>query len=215
MADPIAVADFWEQLHFAGRSEFVLQHNRKQSMDGDGNVLSATFGVAPKWKVDVALAGGRHNRNLVQEADLAGIGGRDLTFLAYDIRQPWPDFDPGGAKVGDRTVLIKSKGSDNRSFALEGLPRRFTVTKRDMISVVYATDRYFLCRAMESVASDTNGDTAEFQVWPYLPLNLAVGDAVTLVKPPAKFKLVAGSYRPSSGSGNSASGPSFSMISVP
>lgn len=212
---PLSASAFWQQLRFASRPEFVLQQNRKQSQAGDGSMMSATFG-SPKWTATVTLSGGKHNRNLEQEADLKHLTGRDGTFLAYDIRRPFPAFDPDGARLGDTVPEILTKGANNRSIALSGLPKRFTVTKGDKLSILYDTDKYFLCEAMETVTADAStGETAEFEIWPFMPPGVAVADAVSLVKPCGKFKIVAGSWRPASGAGNAASGASFSMISVP
>lgn len=206
---PIAPADFWERLRFAERPVFVPQHNRKQSMSVGGDVLSTLYGK-PKWMINVTLAGGRYNRNLIEEADMMHLGTRDGTILAYDRRRPFPASDPTGWKLGTNTVSVKTKGSDNRSLSLQDVRSQFIVTKGDKISVLYDDDKYFLCEAQETVQADDNGDTPEFEVWPFLPDALQVGDVVTMRKACGKFKLVAGSHR--------ANGPasfSFSLISVP
>jgi hypothetical protein len=207
---PLAAADFWERLRFAAPAPvFVAQHNRKQSVSGGGDIMSTMYG-RPKWSVAVTLAGGRVNRNLVEEADIMHVASRDGTILAYDIRRPYPASDPDGWKLGNKVVTVLSKGSDNRSLALEGLRADFIVTKGDKYSVLYDTDKRFLFEVMETNQSDDTGETAEFEVWPYLPDALAVADVVTMRKACGKFKLVAGSYRPGGGASFS-----FSLISVP
>jgi hypothetical protein len=207
---PLAAADFWERLRFAAPAPvFVAQHNRKQSVSGGGDIMSTMYG-RPKWSVAVTLAGGRVNRNLVEEADIMHVASRDGTILAYDIRRPYPASDPDGWKLGNKVVTVLSKGSDNRSLALEGLRADFIVTKGDKYSVLYDTDKRFLFEVMETNQSDGTGETAEFEVWPYLPDALAVADVVTMRKACGKFKLVAGSYRPGGGASFS-----FSLISVP
>ena len=214
ISDPLAIADFWERLVFMGRPEFQPRHYRKQSIDGADNARSAAFG-RQKWFVDVTLEGGRHDSNMVQEADIMRLEGMDQTFLAYDIRKPYPADDLDGWKLGDTVQHIKSKGSNNRSLALEDLRPNFKVTKTDKISVLYQSTKYFLTEVMETVTADVNGDTTEFEIWPPMPSGVAVADAVTLIKPPAKFKIIAGSYRPAAAQGNLSSGISFSMFSVP
>lgn len=211
---PLPPADFWERLRISGRPEFMLQQNRKQSTDGGGNQLTAFFGM-PKWTITVALAGGRHNRNLEQEADLKHLDGRDGTFLAYDTRRPYPASDPDGVTLGAAVVKVRTKGSNNRSLSLEDLTGGYVLTKGDKGSILYDGTKRHLFELMESVTADGSGDTAEFEIQPPLPVGVDVGDVVTLIKPCAKFKLVAGSYRASSSAGNMASGPGFSAISVP
>lgn len=211
---PLAASAFWEKLRFIGRPAFVSQHNRRQSMSVGGDVFSSVY-AKPKWSISLTLAGGRHNRNLFQEADLMHLGSRDGTILAYDIRQPHPLDDKDGWKLFGRTVTVKTKGANNRSISLEGLRGQFIVSKTDKLSILYDTDKYFLCEVMETNQADDTGDTDEFEVWPFLPEALLVGDAVTLHKACGKFKVVASSYRPGSDMFNSASGLSFSLISVP
>lgn len=211
---PLAPADFWEQLRFADRPVFVAQHNRKQSVSGGGDIISSVYGQ-PKWSVAVTLSGGRHNRNLIQETDVMHLGSRDGTILAYDIRQPFPQDDPVGWKLNGHTVAVKSKGSNNRSLSLEGLRGQFIVSKGDKYSVLYDTDKRFLFTVVETAQADDTGDTEEFEIWPYLPAGLEVGDVVTMRKACGKFRLVAGSYRPGGGAGDSAAGFSFSLVSTP
>lgn len=110
---------------------------------------------------------------------------------------------------------MPSRGANNRSISLEGLPAAFEITQGDKLSIAYGSGKVFLAEAMEDAAADGLGDTSEFEVQPFLPAGIAVGNIVSLVKPPAKFQIVAGSYRPASGRGNISSGISFSMVSVP
>ena len=211
---PLAVTDFWERLRFADRPTFISQHNKSQSVAGSGKILSS-FRGKPKWMINVTLAGGWHDRNLVTEADIMSLNSRDGTVLAYDIRKTHPADDPDGWKLDGRTITIASKGANNRSVSLSGLRGQFIVTKTDKISVLYDTDKRFLCEVQETTQADDTGDTVEFEVWPYLPDALEVGDVVTMHKAPGEFEVVAGSYRPSSGFGNMAAGFTFSLISVP
>lgn len=211
---PLAAADFWEQLRFADRPVFVPQHNKKQSTSGSGDVLSSFLGQ-PKWMVNVTLAGGWHSRNVASESDMKHLASRDGTVLAYDIRRPYPADDPVGWKLDGRTVTVASKGADNRSLSLTGLRGQFIVTKFDKISILYDTDKRFLCEVMETVQANGSGVTPEFEVWPFLPPGLNVADVVTMRRACGKFKLSANSFRPNGGAGNMAAGFSFSLISVP
>jgi hypothetical protein len=205
---PLAYNVFWENLRWIDRPVFVAQHNRKQSVSGGGDIRSTLYG-RPKWSINVTVAGGRHNRNLLEEADLMHIGSRDGTILAYDLRRPFPVNDPDGWKLHDRAVTVKTKGSNNRSLSLQDVSPQYIVTKGDKMSIPYDTNKYFLFEAMETVQADGLGDTPEFEIWPYLPAAFDVGDPVTMRKACGKFKLSAGSYRPG------GVGFSFTLIGVP
>jgi hypothetical protein len=211
---PLAAADFWEKLRFADRPVFMPQHNRRQSMSGGGDVLSSFLGQ-PKWIMNVVLAGGRHNRNLLQEADILHIGSRDGTILAYDIRRPFPADDPDGWKLDSMIITVATKGVNNRSISLTGLRKQFTVYKADKISITYGSGKVFLCEVVETVQANDSGVTPEFEIWPFLPPALNVGDVVTMRKACGKFKLTANSFRSNGGIGDMTSGFTFSLISVP
>lgn len=211
---PLAAADFWERLRIMERPVFVPQHNKSQSMTGNGEVL-ASFRGQPKWSVNVQLAGGRFDRNMIEESDIKHLISRDGTILAYDMRRPHPLNDPDGWKLDTRTVTVKTKGANNRSLSLEGLSPQFIVNKSDKYSVLYDTDKYFLFEVMETVQADGTGDTAEFEIWPFMPPGLAVADVVTMHKGCGKFKIVTNSFRAGSGVGSISSGFGFSLISVP
>lgn len=211
---PVAPENFWEQLRWADRPVFVPQQNRKQSVAGSGDVLSYYLG-RPKWSINVTLAGGRHNRNLLSEADMMHLGARDGTILAYDIRRPFPASDPKGWRLGENVVTVLSKGVNNRSLSIACGREQFVVTKGDKYSVLYDTNKRYLFEVMETVQANDTGHTPEFEVWPFLPPTLNVGAVVMMRKACGKFKLVAGSFRPNGGSFDTASGFTFSLISVP
>lgn len=150
---PLAASAFWESLRFAARPEFVLQHNRKQSMSAGGDVFSASL-AAPKWTVNVGLEGGRHDRNLTSEADLKHLEGRDGQFLAYDIRRPYPDFDPGGVKLGRGSLIdvggIAAAGDTVAgTYSVEGVP----TTLSNAVTVTSDAGTYFDASGVLQTAS--------------------------------------------------------------
>jgi hypothetical protein len=140
---PLSVAAFWAALRFSGRPEFDLLDNRKQSQTVGGGTRTA-FLAAPKWKVDVALAGGRHNANMDTESDLKHLRNRDGSLLAYDIRRPYPAFDPRGEKLGSGSIIglgeVAASGSVvSGAYSVEGVP----VTRAQAVSVVGDAGTYF------------------------------------------------------------------------
>jgi hypothetical protein len=210
---PLQPNEFWSKLRFADRPEFELAQFKQQSMDGAGNAMSAKFGQ-PKWRCDVATAGGRHDADMQMQALIKALLGRDGAFLAYDIRRPNPKLDPLGTKITGYSPLVRTVGGDNRSLSLKALRSNYAFTVGDFLSIADGTGKRSLHQLMEDItASGTT--TAEFEVQPFLPTWIAVDQAVDLIHPVAKFKIVAGSYRPQSGSGNNSAGVSFSMISDP
>lgn len=210
---PFTAGEFWNRIRFASRPEFELAHYRQQSIDGAGNTLSARFGQ-PKWRSDVVTSNGRHDDDMEVQALIKALLGRNGTFLAYDIRRPNPKRDPLGNTISGATVQVRTVGSNNRSLSLKGLTSNYAFTVGDFLSIGDGSGKRSLHQLMETIsASGTTTD--EFEVQPFLPSWIAVNQAVDLVHPLAKFKIVAGSYKPQSGNGNRSQGISFSMISVP
>lgn len=210
---PFALTEFWQQLRFSERPEFQLMHYGQESATADGRSIPAKFGE-PKWRCTVALANGRHDANLRVQARIDALLGRNGTFLAYDLRRPYPLRDPFGAAVAASSPTIASIGSDNRSFAITGLPFGYSLSAADFVSVGSGAGNKGLFKLIEGGDANGDGVTAKLQVQPLLPTWIAVGQTVTLIKPTAKFKIERGSYRPQSGQGNMAVGPSFTMIST-
>lgn len=182
-------------------------------MSGGGEILSSMLGQ-PKWVVNVSVEGGRHNRNLAEEADIMHLASRDGTLLAYDIRRPFPLADPVGAIIGGGSGVLAAKGGDNRSISVSGLPSTYKLTKGDKLSILYSSTKRFLCTVEETVTA-SGGTTGLFEVWPFLPAAIAVSNVVTVSKPCGKFKLQANSFRSSGGAGDITAGFTFSLISVP
>jgi hypothetical protein len=209
---PLALDEFWRNLRFADRPEFVLQSYKQQSMDGSGNIMGAKFGQQ-KWRVDVMTAAGRHDADMDMQALVKALIGRDGAFLAYDTRRPFPKADPLGTVIAGATPTVRTVGDDNRSLSMQALPNGYDLTLGDYLLLKDGTGLRSLHQIMESIGANGSGDTQAFEVQPFLPTWIAVDQAVDLARPAPKFKILAGSYKPQSGSGNQSTGFGFSIIS--
>jgi len=211
---PLGVTEFWQELRFAGRPEFALQMNQQASTDAAGNSLIASFG-SPKWVSDVVTSPGLHAKDAKSAALIKAVIARNGSFLAYDISRKFPLYDKTGSIVGSSSVLVNSKGGNNRSLSLKGLPAGYVLNISDKLSITDGTGKRALMEVVESVTANGSGVTAEFEVTPFLFTWIAVNQAVDLTSPLGKFKISPGSYRPASASGNMRGGMSFSMYSTP
>lgn len=209
---PLALNEFWKNIRFANRPEFELAQYKQQSIDGAGNTISAKFGQ-PKWRADVVTSNGRHDADMEIQAIIKALMARDGTFLAFDIRRPNPKLDPLGDAISGATPQVRTIGSDNRSLSLKGLTSGYDLSVGDFLSITDGSGKRSLHQLMESISA-SGTTTAEFEVQPFLPSWIAVDQPADLAQPVGKFKIVAGSYRPQTGSGNRSAGVSFSMISV-
>lgn len=100
---PLATADFWEAT-FIGPAVFHLPTTmRKTGSTRGGKVLMKIDGAA-KWIGSATFAPHNNRDSISMEARLRKIraGG---TFLAYDLRAPYPAADPDGSKLGNGSVV--------------------------------------------------------------------------------------------------------------
>lgn len=209
---PLAIADFWNTLGLIEGDLDLVQY-QKQSITGGGDILTAKFGE-PKWIGNYTLKPDYHRDSIKVNALFKALLGRNGTFLAYDKRSRYPYVDQTGSVISGSTVLVRSKGADNRSIALKGLPSYYTITAGDKIGIVNSSFKRVLLEAVEDRIANVDGETVAFEVQPFLPVWIAVNDTAGLVNPLGKFKIVPGSYKPARGHGNISDGASFSMISV-
>ena len=211
---PLNFVDFWDLFQVLdGTSEFQIVERMAESEDGGGNTIGARLGQS-KIMCDVMIA--------PMYSDLAGrvtsmitvLIGRSGTLYAYDRLHPYPIKDPTGSIVGSSTVQVRTKGSDNRSLSLKGLPASYSLTAGDWMSVTYSSGKKALLRVGEDVTANGSGITSEFEVYPFLSTGIAVDDNVDLKKPEGKFEIVRGSYRPGTLEGRRLVGCGFSIRSV-
>jgi hypothetical protein len=137
------------------------------------------------------------------------------TFLAYDIRRPYPAFDPDGALLAASLTEpeIASIGSDNASLALELLPANFQITAGDYLSFARTNGKIALHQAVEDITANGSGTTSEFAVVPPFRNGSVAGAVVTLVKACGEFRMPSG-FSPASASGAISEGISFAFEEV-
>ncbi|MBB1247462.1 hypothetical protein [Rhizobium sp. G21] len=207
-------AEFFRRIRFAERPFFNLLPYRRESMDGGGNAIGNRRGQ-PKWTFTVRTAGGRHDADLEIAAQCRALIGRNAGFLAYDLRRPWPAADPGGDTVSGYggTIRVNAKGSDNRSLSLKNMPIA-PLSVGDMIAVKNDDGYRQILSVAEAAGVNSSDTTSLFQVQPFLPSWVQVNDEVTLFRASMMFRILADSFSPPTGSGNTSGGLSFTAISV-
>lgn len=209
---PISIFDFWNRLVLTG-TPFQLTTYDNTSIDGGGNMLTKRA-APPRWTASFTMSEMPYDDARAVEAMFKVIRARDMTFLAYDKTTKYPLNDPDGSIISGSTVQVKSKGSNNRSLSLKGLPNGYVIAVGDKFSVETGTGQRVLLEAIESVTATIAGETSEFEVVPFLPTGLAVNDEVNFSRPLAKCKFAKGSFKGSNADGVFTSGASFSIYSV-
>jgi hypothetical protein len=120
-------------------------------------------------------------------------------FHVYDSRRPAPLMDPTMSILGAATPTILSLPSgDPREMSLTGLPAGYVLSPGDYLSWTYGSSplRYALHRVVSGVTAGGGGNTAVFEVSPYIQPGSVTGTAVTLFRPFCKAVLLPGSVQP-------------------
>ena len=203
LADRLAIASVvWD-----------IQRNDEMSGSGDGRVWQAEL-AQPLWTADVVLSDDPHNDVKQIAALIRRLHGSQESFMLYDPLSMYPQADPKGTALGANVVMVKSIGADRQSLSLKGLPNGYTLTLADKMQVAYASGpvRNFFCEVSETVTSNGGGETAEFGVFPHIPVGLAVDDVVTLKRPACKVFVPPNAFKPGTARGTITGGASFKVI---
>jgi hypothetical protein len=188
---PLALADFADVIGIQ-TVKWQLNDNRELSGMGTGQILQADLAPA-LWSAEVTLRPWRTNDAREIEAKINAVVRSIGSFYLYDPRKAVPKS--GAAALSGKTVSINAK-ADAKSLSLKGLPSAYALTAGDYLSFDYGTStRRWFGEIAESVTADSSGDTASFEVSPYLPTDAAADIEVTLVKPAMKAIIVPGSLQ--------------------
>lgn len=176
------------------RTDLDLRRFDETSGGGDGRFWSAQM-ATPLWAADVRFAtmDARYAREF--SAKVKGLDGSRNSFLFADQTYPGP---ASGVRTGLGSVTISAISADRGSINVTGLPEGFVLTVGDRFSVTYQSGaRYFFGEFSEGgVAGSSGGFGAVRPIRPYLPLGIAVGTTVELVKPRFKAIIEPGGWTP-------------------
>lgn len=190
LSSPLTLAQFWDNVRVREmtlRLHEPVEINRTRN----GAVIPASLGDAI-WRGSVTIAPDIDARSVMAlEARFALLSRPGMAFLAYDTRKLFPSADPAGRVLGMAEPTIKTINSNRRELSLSDLPPGYVLRAGDMISWEYGSSptRYGLHRLLEDVIADGSGDTAEFEVTPFIADAVTTSTAVSLVKPVFKAVL--------------------------
>src|SRR5690606_24074161 len=114
----------------------------------------------------------------------------------YNSRLPYPASDPKGLIIGS-TVPKLGTITDRWHVAFTGFPNSYAMPLGTYFSIVFDTSRYYLGQFVESkTANPITGAVGATEIWPPLPATISGTPDITIVKPPAKFRIEPGSAYP-------------------
>lgn len=195
LAATLSVADFYDRFRVQD-VQFVQSFQQQRSATGGGETRYADRATA-LWKAEITT---EPLRNADSEGIMALInsrGGGLKTVLLYNSRLPYPASDPKGAVIGS---VVPKLGviTDRLHVAFTGFPNGYVMPLASFFSILFDSGRYYLGQFAEArTANPITGTIGATEIWPPLPASISGTPNVTIVKPPAKFRIVPGSAYPS------------------
>ena len=207
---PLSISDFMGRLPIS-EATFEIPESLEVSETDGGDLLTAEIGTR-LWRGEITL--GKITRD--EEADAATLidvlrNGR--TFLAFDVRRPWPRADVNGTILGASSVQIAALETSNRELSLSGLPPGYELRRGDYLGFDYGANptRRALHKVVNlSVTASGGGVTPLIEVVPNIRQGAVVGTPVRLVRAYCTAIIVPGSVSPGASRRTLTEGTKFS-----
>lgn len=172
-----------------------LVRQQEYSGLGSGEGLSADL-APPLWEGDVSTGQFPHAEVEKWRARFNTLDGSNQSFMLYNPAAKYPETDPNGTLLAGSTVTLLSVGSNRKEVSLTGLPAGFTVPWGAYAQITGGSpSRVALVQFAEAKTASGSGNTSAIECRPHLRPWISSGQAVTLLKPAAKVKLVPNSLR--------------------
>lgn len=176
---------------------FDIKRNDELSGTGDGRVWQAEL-APPLWTAEIVLRTDYNDALKQIAAIIRKLNGSQEAFFLYDPISKYPQYDPTGSILGANTPVIGSISSGRNSLSLSGLTANYRITVGDKMAIPYGSGptRYAFLEASETITANGSGVTGQIEVFPFVPLGVSNGAAVTLKKPACKMILMPNSHNP-------------------
>lgn len=191
MTTPLSRSAFADLLKTAD-IEFNVEQNMQAALTGGGTRQRAQRAPSLRTlKITTAPMPNAEAEGLL--AILLGLDGVD-PFLAYNKRMPYPSSDPDGSiwTTASPTAVVGTI-TDRRHVAFTGFPNGYVIPVGTYFQIIFDEGRYYLGQFAEAKTADGSGAVSSAKITPPIPASVEVGDAVTVIKPAAKFLPVPGS----------------------
>lgn len=198
LANPLGLAAFADLLRI-DRVRFVPQWMQESSLTGGGDRLYSDRAPA-LWMADLTTVPLLKSEALKIMALINSRAGGLKTVLLHDPDICSPTSDPGGTLFGSATPVLGTI-TDRLHVAFTGFPASYSLPVGTYFQVIFDTTRYYLGQFCEARTADGSGNIASVEITPALPASVDAGDAVTVIKPSAKFRIIPNSAYPSRDAG--------------
>jgi hypothetical protein len=197
LPDPLTLAGFSDLIQ--GRvsdCSLVLEWQQQMSGTGGGEVIYADR-APPMWTGTVTIG-----EQLIADAEatmalLNSRAGGLKTLLLPNYRGGlYPSSDPTGSIFGTSTPSVDGSPADQYHVAFKGFPAGYSLPLGTYFQIIFSGSAYYLGQVCEAKTADGSGNVTSVEVAPKLPASVADGNAVTVIKPCGKFRVVPGTIAP-------------------
>ena len=189
MTFPIEPADLVDRMMVETAQWALLEFQETSGIAG-GEWIAAD--LAPRlWEAAVSTVAADLRTIEALRARFNLLDGALQSFHLYDPASQNPATDPSGAQLGSATVTIGAIEANRKEVSFAGLPAGFMLPEGTRFSVTAgAPSRTFLGQIAANVTANGTGDAGPVELRPHMRPWLAPGQAVRLLKPVAKVKIV-------------------------
>jgi len=184
----LTLAQFFDGIDFEDLA-FNLDFHQETSRAG-GELLVADLAAA-SWRLEGTSIPYLHATAQKHIALINSRRGGLQTFLGANRSAQYPALDPDGSIFGSSTPVVGTI-TDRNTLAFTGFPSTYGISVGDLFQIIYDTSRYYLGMFCEAKTA-SGGAISAVSVTPPLPDLITGGEAVTVKKPAAKFRVTPGS----------------------
>ena len=130
--------------------------------------------------------------------------------MCCDPLSMFPQADSQGLILGAAAVSVRAVNADRRLLQLQGLPAGYTLTVGDKVQITQDTLIRF--HEVGATASASGTGILDLSVFPRLPLSLAAGAVVTLIRPACPVIIAPDSHDPGTGRRSVTEGAAFKVL---
>lgn len=170
--------------------------------------------LAPaRWEATVEFANWTQFEAVEQRALVTMHLKPGRPFHLYNRAIPGPLGDPTGAALGAAASVVHTIGAEGRSLRVNGLPSGYALNVGDMLQITYGS-RQSLHQVAEGATASGGGLTPTFELDPAVPIGVAVGHAVRLVRAGAVMIRIPGTWDPGRSERGMVSGAGFRAVQI-
>lgn len=193
LASNLSLAAFFDTLKIEDVTLTPMFH---QELSRAGGELLAADLAPMSYTAEISTVPLAHSEANKVIALLNSRRGALQTLLLCDSAGLYPAADITGSGWGAATPVVGTI-TDRYNVAFTGFPNNYVITAGDYLQIIYDTSRYYLGQFAESKTASGSGVVTTVALSVALPDLIVGGEAVTMIKPAAKFRITPNSAKKS------------------